>query len=150
MIIEIDEIKRLIPHRPPFLFLDKCMITELGKNGSGFRLFAENEYFFKGHFPNMPIVPGVILVESMAQTAGVIVSKKYENFKDKSVLFMSLSKAKFRKPVVPDDNIRFDVEFKNSVRNVYKFIGNAFKEDIKVCEAEFSAMISYKYLRNIL
>ena len=144
MIIEIDEIKRLIPHRSPFLFLDRCRITELGKNGSGFRLFAENEYFFKGHFPNMPIVPGVILVESMAQTAGVIVSKKYENFKDKSVLFMSLSKAKFRKPVVPDDNIRFDVEFKNSVRNVYKFIGNAFKEDIKVCEAEFSAMISYK------
>jgi 3-hydroxyacyl-[acyl-carrier-protein] dehydratase len=144
MIIEIDEIKKLIPHRPPFLFIDKCYITELGKNGSGFRFFSENEHFFKGHFPNMPIVPGVILVESMAQTAGVIVSKKYEDFHDKSVLFMSLSKAKFRKPVLPNDNIRFDVKFKNSVRNVYKFIGKAYNDNIKVCEAEFSAMISYK------
>ena len=144
MIIEINEIKNLIPHRPPFLFLDKCKITELGKNGSGFRFFSENEYFFKGHFPNMPIVPGVILVESMAQTAGVIISKKYENYKDKSVLFMSLSKAKFRKPVLPNDNIRFDVKFKNSVKNVYKFVGIAYKDETKVCEAEFSAMISYK------
>ena len=144
MIIEIDEIKRLIPHRPPFLFIDKCQIFELGKNGSGFRLFSEDEFFFKGHFPNMPIVPGVILVESMAQTSGVIVSKKYENFQDKSVPFMSLSKAKFRKPVLPNDSIRFDVEFKNSVRNVYKFSGVAYKEDVKVCEAEFSAMITYK------
>lgn len=144
MIIEIDEIKRLIPHRPPFLFIDKCQIFELGKNGSGFRLFSEDEFFFKGHFPNMPIVPGVILVESMAQTSGVIVSKKYENFQDKSVLFMSLSKAKFRKPVLPNDSIRFDVEFKNSVRNVYKFSSVAYKKDVKVCEAEFSAMITYK------
>ena len=144
MIIEIDEVKTLIPHRPPFLFLDKCHIVELGISGSGYRLFSENEYFFKGHFPNMPIVPGVILVESMAQTAGVIVSKKYENFQDKSVLFMSLSKAKFRKPVLPNDNIRFDVKFKNSVKNVYKFIGVAFRQDVKVCEAEFSAMITYK------
>ena len=144
MIIEIDEVKTLIPHRPPFLFLDKCHIGELGKSGSGYRFFSENEYFFKGHFPNMPIVPGVILVESMAQTAGVIVSKKYENFQDKSVLFMSLSKAKFRKPVLPNDYIRFDVKFKNSVKNVYKFIGVAYRQDVKVCEAEFSAMITYK------
>ena len=144
MIIEIDEIKTLIPHRPPFLFLDECRIFELGKIGSGYKLFSENEYFFKGHFPNMPIVPGVILVEAMAQTAGVIVSKKYENFQDKSVLFMSLSKAKFRKPVLPNDNIRFDVSFKNSVKNVYKFVGVAYRDSIKVCEAEFSAMITYK------
>ena len=144
MIIELNEIKSLIPHRHPFLFLDKCIITELGKNGSGYKLFSANEYFFKGHFPNMPIVPGVILVEAMAQTAGVIVSKKYEKFQDKSVLFMSLSKAKFRKPVLPNDDIRFDVNFKNNVKNVYKFIGTAYKKDIKVCEAEFSAMITYK------
>ena len=144
MIIEIDEIKTLIPHRSPFLFLDRCNIVELGKNGSGYRIFSENEYFFKGHFPDMPIVPGVILIEAMAQTAGVIVSKKYENYKDKSVLFMSLSKAKFRKPVLPNDNIRFDVKFKNSVKNVYKFIVLAYSGDINVCEAEFSAMITYK------
>ena len=86
----------LIPHRKPFLFIDKCEIIKFGEEGIGNRIFLEDEYFFKGHFPNMPIVPGVILIESMAQTAGIVVSKKYENYIDKSVLFMSVSKAKFR------------------------------------------------------
>jgi 3-hydroxyacyl-[acyl-carrier-protein] dehydratase len=90
----------------------------------------------------MPIVPGVILIEAMAQTAGVVVSKKYEHLPNKSVLFMSVSKAKFRKPVYPEDRVTFNVEILNSVKNVYKFIGIAYKMDIKVCESEFSAMIS--------
>ena len=144
MIILLDEIMTLIPHREPFLFINKCEIIKSGEEGIGERIFLEDEYFFKGHFPNMPIVPGVILIESMAQTAGVIVSKKYENYKDKSVLFMSVSKAKFRKPVLPNDNIRFDVEFINSVKNVYKFYGIAFRDNVKICESEFSAMISFK------
>ena len=97
-----------------------------------------------GHFPGKPIVPGVILVEAMAQTAGIVVSKQYEQYKDKSVLFMSVSKAKFRKPVYPNDKILFKVKFINSVKSVYKFSGIALKDDIKVCEAEFSAMITYK------
>ena len=149
MIINIDEIKKLIPHRHPFLFLDKCEIYEIGVKGSGYRLFQNHEYFFEGHFPDYPIVPGVILIEAMAQTAGVIISKKYENFNDKSVLFMSVSKAKFRKPVIPKDKIRFYVEFINRVKNVYKFSGIAFKNETKVCEAEFSAMITYGETRNI-
>ena len=144
MIINIDEIKKLIPHRPPFLFLDKCEIYELGVKGSGFRIFQNHEYFFEGHFPDYPIVPGVILIEAMAQTAGVIVSKKYETFSDKSVLFMSVSKAKFRKPVTPKDKIRFYVEFINRVKNVYKFKGTAHHNDILVAESEFSAMITSK------
>jgi len=100
-------------------------------------------FFFKGHFPSMPIVPGVVLIESMAQTAGIVISKKYENYSEKSVLFMSISKAKFRKPVFPNDNIRFSVQFLNSSMSVYKFSGIAYKNEIKVCEAEFSAMITY-------
>tara|TARA_B110000014_G_C19956207_1_gene494845 strand:- start:407 stop:841 length:435 start_codon:yes stop_codon:yes gene_type:complete len=144
MIIEINEIKKLIPHRDPFLFLDKCEIIELGIKGNGFKFFTEDEFFFKGHFPNYPIVPGVILIEAMAQTAGIIISKKYENYKDKSVLFMSVSKAKFRKPVLPNNKIRFEVSYLNNVKNVFKFSGIAFKDDIKMCESEFSAMITYK------
>ena len=144
MMILLEEIMLLIPHRKPFLFIDECEIIKTGEEGIGNRIFLEDEYFFKGHFPNMPIVPGVILIESMAQTAGIVVSKKYENYKDKSVLFMSVSKAKFRKPVYPNEKISFHVKFLNNVKSVYKFSGEAFKDNLKVCESEFSAMITYK------
>ncbi len=144
MIILLEEIMELIPHRKPFLFIDTCEVIKLGEEGIGNKIFSEDEYFFKGHFPNMPIVPGVILIESMAQTAGIVVSKKYENYKDKSVLFMSVSKAKFRKPVYPNEKISFHVKFLNNVKSVFKFSGAAFKDNIKVCESEFSAMITYK------
>ena len=142
MIINLDEIKLLIPHRDPFLFLDSCEIIKVGLSGRGHKKFSKDEFFFKGHFPKMPIVPGVILIEALAQTAGVVVSKEFENNANISVLFMSVSKAKFRKPVYPDDNIIFCVEFLNKVRSVYKFAGVAFKGDLKVCESEFSAMIT--------
>ena len=92
----------------------------------------------------MPIVPGVILIEALAQTAGVVVSKSFAKHFNKSVLFLSISKAKFRKPVVPEDTIAFHVEYINKVKSVYKFKGVAFKSEIIVCEAEFSAMITYK------
>ena len=143
MIIDLNEIKELIPHREPFLFINKCEIITDGLKGRGYAHFQSNEYFFIVHFPGMPIVPGVILIESMAQTAGIVVSKQYERYTDKSVLFMSVSKAKFRKPVYPDDKIIFDVEFINKVKSVYKFYGVAYKSDIKVCESYFSAMITY-------
>ena len=144
MKILLEEIMELIPHRKPFLFIDTCEIIKLGEEGIGNRIFLDDEYFFKGHFPNMPIVPGVILIESMAQTAGIVISKKYENYNDKSVLFMSVSKAKFRKPVYPNEKISFHVKFLNNVKSVYKFSGKAFKDNIKVCESEFSAMITHK------
>ena len=144
MIINQEEIKDLIPHRFPFLFVDKCQIIDPGKKGISERYFSENEYFFQGHFPNNPIVPGVIIVEAMAQTAGIVVSHQFREEKDKSVLFMSVSKAKFRKPVYPNENIFFHVKFLNSVKSVYKFSGEAFKNNIKVCESEFSAMIKHK------
>ena len=80
----------------------------------------------------------------MAQTAGIVVSYKLREYKEKSVLFMSVNKAKFRRPILPNDKVTFDVKFLNSVRDVYKFEGTCFKENIKVSEAEFSAMITYK------
>ena len=79
MIINSEEIKILLPHRDPFLFLDKCNIIKIGFKGIGYRKFLHNEFFFKGHFPSMPIVPGVIIIESLAQTAGVVVSKQYSD-----------------------------------------------------------------------
>ena len=144
MKLDIEEIKKLIPHRDPFLFVDTCEIIVPGEHGKSNKLFTENEYFFKGHFPDNPIVPGVIIVEAMAQTAGIVVSYKLKDFNEKSVLFMSVNKAKFRKPILPNEQVIFEVKFLNSVRDVYKFEGICSKGDIKVSEAEFSAMITYK------
>ena len=142
MILNIEEVKKLIPHRKPFLFIEECKIVENGKIGESFRTFYENEYFFEGHFPNNPIVPGVVIVEAMAQTAGVVVSHSIDKDENKSVLFMSINKAKFRKPVLPNYKIRFYVELINNIKNVYKFLGKAYYGDILVSESEFSAMIT--------
>tara|TARA_Y200000002_G_scaffold312588_1_gene269881 strand:- start:490 stop:924 length:435 start_codon:yes stop_codon:yes gene_type:complete len=144
MKLDIEEIKKLIPHREPFLFVDTCEIIVAGESGKSKKIFSENEYFFKGHFPDNPIVPGVIIIEAMAQTAGVVVSYKLKEFEEKSVLFMSVNRAKFRKPILPNEEVTFEVKFLNSVRDVYKFQGTCYKGDVKVCEAEFSAMITYK------
>ena len=151
MIIKSDEIKNLLPHREPFLFVDKCEIIEIGIKGIGYRKFLPNEFFFKGHFPELPIVPGVILIEALAQTAGIVVSKTFdENEKDRTVLFMSVSDAKFRKPVLPNDEISFEVELLNNVKSVYKFYGLAKNNSSTVCEAKFSAMITNKSSSEIL
>ena len=144
MILNTEEINKLIPHRKPFLFIEECKIIERGKIGESFRIFNENEYFFEGHFPNNPIVPGVVIVEAMAQTAGVVVSENIIENKNKAVLFMSINKAKFRRPVLPNFKIKFYVEILNNVKNVYKFLGKAFHEDLLVSESEFSAMITSK------
>tara|TARA_B100001057_G_C22784702_1_gene925078 strand:- start:173 stop:607 length:435 start_codon:yes stop_codon:yes gene_type:complete len=144
MKLNTDEIKKLIPHRDPFLFVDSCEVIIPGEYGKSKKIFKKDEYFFEGHFPNNPIVPGVIIVEAMAQTAGIVVSYKLREFKEKSVLFMSVNKAKFRKPILPNEEVSIEVKFVNSVRDVYKFEGICFKDHIKVSEAEFSAMITHK------
>jgi 3-hydroxyacyl-[acyl-carrier-protein] dehydratase len=144
MKLNIEDIKKLIPHRKPFLFIEELRVIENGKIGESFRTFKETEYFFEGHFPDNPIVPGVVIVEAMAQTAGVIVSENLINNNDQSVLFMSINKAKFRKPVLPNYKIRFYVELINNIKNVYKFMGKAFHNGSLVAESEFSAMITIK------
>tara|TARA_B100001059_G_scaffold86313_1_gene84500 strand:+ start:7388 stop:7822 length:435 start_codon:yes stop_codon:yes gene_type:complete len=144
VILNIDQIKKLIPHRNPFLFIEECKILERGKIGESLRTFEKSEYFFEGHFPDNPIVPGVVIVEAMAQTAGVVVSESLVNTDDQSVLFMSISKAKFRKPVLPNYKIKFYVEMINSIKNVYKFKGKAYYNNSLVAESDFSAMITSK------
>ena len=85
MKLKIEDIKKLIPHRSPFLFIDECTIIDKGRIGESIRTFYDNEYFFEGHFPNNPIVPGVVIVEAMAQTAGVVVAENMQNDKDSAV-----------------------------------------------------------------
>ena len=144
MKLNTEEIKKLIPHRDPFLFVDTCEIIIPGDHGKSEKFFSTNEYFFKGHFPNNPIVPGVIIVEAMAQTAGIVVSYKLREYKEKSVLFMSVNKARFRQPILPDYDVVFEVNILNKVKDVYKFYGTCSKDGKKISEAEFSAMITYK------
>ena len=144
MILKNKDIKNLIPHRKPFLFIEECKIIDRGKIGESFKTFHEDEYFFEGHFPNNPIVPGVVIVEAMAQTAGVVISETLPKDENKSVLFMSINKAKFRKPVLPNYRIEFYVKLLNNIKNVYKFSGKAYHEKKLVSESEFSAMISNK------
>tara|TARA_Y100001970_G_scaffold288510_1_gene416013 strand:+ start:9827 stop:10267 length:441 start_codon:yes stop_codon:yes gene_type:complete len=144
IVLGLKEIKNLIPHRSPFLFIEECKIIQPGIKGESTFVFDENEYFFEGHFPNNPIVPGVVIVEAMAQTAGVVVSNNLDKNSDNSVLFMSINKAKFRKPVLPNYKIKFIVQLMNNIKNVYKFSGKAFHDDSIVAESEFSAMITLK------
>ena len=144
MKLDINKIKTLLPHRTPFLFVDSCDIIEIGKEGIGYRKFLPEEYFFEGHFPNSPIVPGVILIEALAQTSGIVVAAGFSQQSKITVLFTSVSNAKFRKPVGPNDEIIFKVKIINRVKSVYKFYGEAIKESEKVCEAFFSAMILEK------
>ena len=139
-----EDILKLIPHRDPFLFVDTCKIIEIGKKGIATKKFESSEFFFKGHFPDNPIVPGIIIVEALAQTAGIVVSHYLSDHKEKSVLFMSVNKAKFRKPIFPGDTVYLEVNFLNKVRDVYKFHGAAKVNDILTSESEFSAMITFK------
>ncbi len=143
MHLKIKDIYQLIPHREPFLFVDECTILEIGKKGKATKKFKADEYFFKGHFPGRPIVPGIIIVEALAQTAGIVVSHSLSEFQDKSVLFMSVNKAKFRKPIFPEDIVNLEVTFLNKVRDVYKFYGLAKVNDVLTSESEFSAMITF-------
>ena len=142
--LDYTQILELIPHRLPFLLIDKIESLIPDVSVIGIKSVTATEPHFAGHFPNYPVMPGVLIVEAMAQTAGIVVSETLSNNKDQSVLFMSISKAKFRKPVLPNYKIKFFVEMTNNVKNVYKFLGKAFHNDSLVSESEFSAMITSK------
>ena len=144
--ILLNEIKELIPHRDPFLFLDKLFNIEKLTSATGYKLFTANEPFFKGHFPEKAVVPGVILVEMMAQTAAALIaySIKDETF-DKIVYLMNISDTKFRKPVFPGDEVYAYVKASRSRGRVWKFNGIARdKVDDIIAESTWSATIMDK------
>ena len=144
--MDCREIQRILPHRFPFLLVDR--IIDLQPNGKavGIKNVTINEPFFQGHFPNYPIMPGVLIVEAMAQVAGILAF--HSGAKGNTVYFLSIEKAKFRKPVVPGDQLRFEVTILQQRSNVWKFTAEAFIEDKLVAEAEFTAMVSKEGLTN--
>ena len=141
-----NQIKEYIPHREPFLFIDELINIEKLKKATGIKTFTENDYFFKGHFPEQPVVPGVILVEMMAQTAAALIaySIKEETF-DKIVYLMNIDNTKFRKPVFPNDKIFAKVNALRSKGRVWKFEGLLVNEnEDKIAESIWCATIMDK------
>lgn len=140
--LDLDRVKEMIPHRDPFLFLDQVRDLDRGTSAVGVKNVTGDEDFFRGHFPGHPIMPGVLVVEAMAQTAGVlVVATLGKEAEGKLVYFMTVDKARFRKPVLPGDTLELHVELLRSKRNVYKFNGLAKVGDTVVAEATFAAMI---------
>ena len=142
MQIDINRIKELIPHRYPFLLIDGIQTLTPNESATGIKNVSVNEPFFEGHFPDRPVMPGVLIIESMAQTAGclVVVSLGKES-EGKLVYFMTIENARFRKPVVPGDRMVVNVQKLRSRGSVFKFSGKAFVGEVLAAEATFSAMI---------
>ncbi|MBQ8661984.1 MAG: 3-hydroxyacyl-ACP dehydratase FabZ [Alphaproteobacteria bacterium] len=142
-IYHVEEIMDMLPHRYPFLLVDRLEVEVPGEKGVGLKNVTMNEEFFQGHFPGNPVMPGVLQIEAMAQTAGALVIAADENFREskRSVLFMSIDGVKFRKPVKPGDQLKMHVEKIRARRNVFVFKGESKVDGQTVSEAEFTAMI---------
>ena len=140
--VDINRIMEMIPHRYPFLLIDRVENIEKDVRAVGIKNVTFNEPHFIGHFPQRPIMPGVLIVEAMAQTSAVLVVETMGgSAAGKLVYFMSVEEAKFRKPVVPGDRLELHVEKERNRGNVWKFKAEAKVDGVKVADAIFSAMI---------
>ena len=139
---DIARIMKLLPHRYPFLLIDKMIDLDGEQSGTAIKNVTINEPFFQGHFPGHPVMPGVLLIEAMAQTAGALVLNHLgDTHAGKLVFFMSIDKARFRKPVVPGDTVHFHVKLTNRRPPVWKYWAEAHVNGKKVAEAEIGAML---------
>ena len=143
-LVEIDRerIMQMIPHRDPFLLIDKVVNVAKNQRATGIKLVSPEEYYFRGHFPERAVMPGVLIVEAMAQTAAVLVVHTLgPEWERKLVYFMSIDNARFRRPVFPGDRLQIHVTKLRNRGNVWKFEGRAEVEDRLHAEAIFAAMI---------
>ena len=141
-VINIDQIKKLIPHRAPFLLIDRVEHVVLDSEATGIKMVSGNEPYFAGHFPDFPVMPGVLIVEALAQTASVMVAATIPDLTTgKLVFFTTVEKAKFRQPVRPGDVVKLHVVKNTNKGPLWKFTGKASVDDKLVAEADFGAMI---------
>jgi 3-hydroxyacyl-[acyl-carrier-protein] dehydratase len=141
-VVDIARIMHAIPHRYPFLLIDRVVDVVHNRSAIGIKNVSVNESFFAGHFPDHPVMPGVLIIESMAQTAAVLVVETLgPNAAGKLVYFMSIESAKFRRPVVPGDQLRIHVTKERNRGNVWKFNAIARVDGVSVAEATYAAMI---------
>jgi 3-hydroxyacyl-[acyl-carrier-protein] dehydratase len=145
MKLGVDEIKELIPHREPFLFVDSVLEIEKGKKITAERLFSPEDFFFRGHFPGNPVVPGVIITEAMAQAGGVLFNYSFRDELQKegfsNAYLMGLDRCRFRNPVVPGDRVLLEVELVRRRSRIIFFSAKASVAGKKVAEAEISACL---------
>ena len=140
--IDINGIKEILPHRYPFLLIDKIIDFEPDISAHAQKCVTINEPFFEGHFPDRPLMPGVLIIEAIVQAACFTVAMKLkEQMKNPGVSFMTIDKCKFRKPVIPGDVLDLKVNKMNKVKNVYKFEGKCLVNDVIHAQCIFSAMI---------
>ena len=139
--LDVEQIKKLLPHRAPMLLVEKLNDIVPGESATGTKAVSINEPFFMGHFPERAVMPGVLIVEAMAQTAGALVVHSLAGKASSSVYFLTIEQARFRKPVVPGDLLRMPVKKLRQRGPVWKFSGQAFVGEDLCAEAEFSAMI---------
>lgn len=132
-----EQIKKILPHRYPFLMIDRAEIIEEGKKAAGYKMVSVNEPFFQGHFPQEAVMPGVLIVEAMAQLGAVVVLSM-EQFKGKIAYFTGINNAKFRQKVIPGDKLDFEIEIVKMRHSVGIGAGKAFVNGVLVCEAEIS------------
>jgi UDP-3-O-[3-hydroxymyristoyl] N-acetylglucosamine deacetylase/3-hydroxyacyl-[acyl-carrier-protein] dehydratase len=144
VIFDINAIKKMLPHRYPFLLVDKVVDIDIGKRIVGVKNVTINEPFFEGHFPQKPVMPGVLIIESMAQTGGILIFSLLDSYNGKLAYFTSIDKAKFRKQVIPGDQLFLDVEISDIKRNIYKLKAKAYKNSINgelAAEAELMCAV---------
>ena len=139
-LLKIDEIMKRIPHRFPFLLVDKVIAVEENQSITTIKNVTIGEEFFQGHFPQHPIMPGVLILEAMAQSAAVLVNYK-GNIADKVVYFTTIEKGQFRRPVMPGDQLKMKIAVERSRGNLWKFTGDAYVDDERVANGSFSAII---------
>lgn len=139
---DIGKILELIPHRYPFLFVDRIVDVDGDNSAVGIKNVTMNEPFFVGHFPGRPVMPGVLVIEGMAQTAGAICVNARGTSSPSLVYFMTIGDAKFRKPVVPGDTLEYRVRKTRNRGNVWKYSAEAWVGDAKAAEATIGALIS--------
>ncbi len=140
--LSLEDIKRILPHRYPFLLIDRVLSFQLGKSIVGLKNVTSNEPFFQGHFPDRPIMPGVLIAEAMAQAGGILaLLSTPENLGNPSVFLMGLDKVRFRQPVVPGDQLRLEVATIRSGKKFWKMQGKAFVNDTLVAEGEIMAAV---------
>jgi 3-hydroxyacyl-[acyl-carrier-protein] dehydratase len=141
--MDILEILKSLPHRYPFLLVDRIVEIRGDESCIGIKNVTMNEPHFQGHFPDQPVMPGVLLIEGMAQTAGAIcIRAKSTNSPPPLVYFMTIDKAKFRKPVLPGDRVEFHMRKLNQKRSMWWFEGKAKVDGVLVCEAEIGASLA--------
>ena len=141
VVFDSAAIEKILPHRYPFLLVDKIVELEMDKKVVGLKSVTMNEPFFPGHFPGNPIMPGVLIIEAMAQTGGVLLLNSIPNPAEKLVYFMQINNAKFRKPVVPGDQLVMEVVLESKKRSIVIMKGKAYVNDVLVAEADFMAAI---------